>query len=766
MKHATMNKIVSLFAIGVLAGLLLFAIPYRAEGQESKTMEHSASEYRNRLQFEKSPYLLQHADNPIDWYPWGDEAFEKARKENKPIFLSIGYSTCHWCHVMEHESFEDEEVARLMNEVFVSIKVDREERPDIDNIYMAVSQLLTGGGGWPLNIIMTPDKKPFFAGTYFPKTSRFGRIGMLELVPRMQEIWTTEHEKALRTADQVIAALQQSTTMSSQQTRGETPGVSVLNLAYQQLAGRFDQKHGGFGDAPKFPSPHSLLFLLRYWKRSSDDKTLAMVEKTLQAMRMGGIYDHIGFGFHRYSTDAKWLLPHFEKMLYDQAMLAMAYIETYQATGKEEYKQTAKEIFTYVLRDMTNPEGGFYSAEDADSEGVEGKFYLWTNKEIREILDQKDADLVINLFHFEEKGNFKEQATGVQTGENIAHLQKSLSEFASKLGIEEEELRQDLENIRQDLFEEREQRIHPYKDDKILTDWNGLMIAALAKGARAFDEPLYAETAQRASGFILDRMRREDGRLLHRYRDGDAALPAHVDDYAFFIWGLIELYETTLDVMYLEHALALNADLFEHFWDDAPLAPPLRGEIGGFYFTADDGEKLPVRQKEIYDGAIPSGNSVAMLNLLRLGRITADADLEDRAGRLVKTFSASVERAPSAHSMLMAATDFGIGPSYEVVIVGDSQAGDTRQMLQALRMRFAPNKVVLFRPTEQESPEILRLAKYIEPYTSINGKATAYVCRNYICSLPTTEVDVMLELLEGKSETSPSSLSVPQLDLN
>ena len=505
---------------GIVVTGVLFTPVQQTRCQETEIMEQPTEHYKNRLQFEKSPYLLQHADNPIDWYPWGDEAFEKAQKEDKPIFLSIGYSTCHWCHVMEHESFEDPEVARLMNEIFVSIKVDREERPDIDKTYMTVSQMLTGSGGWPLNIIMTPDKKPFFAGTYFPKESRFGRVGMLDLVPRIQEIWLNEHQKALDTADQVVAALQKMSQQTVTQLKYSdeeegTLGKAILDAAYKQLADLFDEVHGGFGSAPKFPTPHTLLFLLRYWKRHDDEQALKMVERTLQAMRLGGVYDHIGFGFHRYSTDSKWLLPHFEKMLYDQALLAMAYTEAYQVTQKEEYARTAQEIFTYVLRDMTAPSGGFYSAEDADSEGVEGKFYVWSQEEIRHILDEEEAEFVMRVFNFEKGGNFKEQATGLKTGENIVHLQKPLADLAAGFKVTEQELRHRIENIRQKLFDIREQRVHPHKDDKILTDWNGLMIAALAKGAQVFDEPRYAQAAERAARFILDEAHDENGRLLH-----------------------------------------------------------------------------------------------------------------------------------------------------------------------------------------------------------------------------------------------------------
>jgi hypothetical protein len=694
-------------------------------------------EGHNRLIFEKSPYLLQHAGNPVDWYPWGPEAFEKARRENKPIFLSIGYSTCHWCHVMEHESFEDPEVARLMNQVFVSVKVDREERPDLDNIYMTICQMMTGSGGWPLTIVMTPDKKPFFAGTYFPKESRLGRIGMLDLVPRIQEIWTDRRDEVLKSADQITAALQQHSTEAP----GEELGEPTLRTAFEQLAQRFDQQHGGFGTAPKFPTPHNLLFLVRYWRRTGSEKALSMVEKTLHTMRLGGVYDHVGFGFHRYSTDPLWLVPHFEKMLYDQALLAMAYTEAYQATGKAEYAQTAREVFSYVLRDMRASTGMFYSAEDADSEGEEGKFYLWTVEEIRQVLSAEEADLVTTAFNVEEGGNFSDEATGRRSGRNILHLRKGLQEIASDLKIPEQQLKARLEGARQRLFAARERRIHPHKDDKVLVDWNGLMIAALAKAARVLDEPDYAEAAKGASDFILNHMHNPGGRLLHRYRDGQAALPANVDDYAFLIWGMIELYETTFEVPYLQRALDLNDDLLKHFWDE---------KAGGFYFTADDAEKLLARQKDIYDGAIPSGNSVAALNLLRLGRIAANADLEEKAVKIGRAFSMAVQQSPSAYTQLMLALDFATGPSYEVVIAGKAGAEDTKTMIRTLGEHFLPNNVAILRPTEEESPPIANIAEYTKQQTSIDGKATAYVCLNYNCKLPTTDSAKMLELLEGK----------------
>ena len=693
--------------------------------------------FTNRLAKEKSPYLLQHAHNPVDWYPWGDEAFAKAKKEDKPIFLSIGYSTCHWCHVMEHESFEDEEVAKLMNAAFVCIKVDREERPDVDGVYMTVCQMLTGSGGWPMTIVMTPDKKPFFAGTYFPKTGRFGRMGMVELVPKLQALWKDRREAVLKSADGIVSHLQKATAGAA----GDALDAKTLDLAADQLGSRFDSVNGGFSRAPKFPTPHNLLFLLRYWKRSGKETYLQMVEKTLQSMRLGGIYDHVGFGFHRYSTDPVWLVPHFEKMLYDQALLAMAYTEAFQATAKPEYERTAREIFTYVLRDMTSPEGGFFSAEDADSEGEEGKFYLWSTAELRKLLGKDDGDLVIAVFNATDDGNFVEEAHRRRTGTNILHLQKPLAELAKEHKTTEEKLRARLETIRQKLFAVREKRIHPYKDDKILTDWNGLMIAALAKGARAFGEPKYAEAASRAADFVLKTLRKPGGRLLHRYRGGAAGIDAHVDDYAFFAWGLLELYEATFDVRHLQTAIELEQALAKHFWD---------AKGGGFFFTAADAEGLLVRQKESYDGAIPSGNSVAMLVLLRLARITGNADLEAKAAAVGRAVSGTVARAPLAHTQMMVAIDFAVGQSHEIVIVGKPDAADTQEMLRALRTRYTPNKVVLLRPSGEAKPQIARIAPFVANQAALGGKATAYVCVNMVCSQPTTRVDELLKALESQ----------------
>jgi uncharacterized protein len=605
----------------------------------------------NRLISEKSPYLLQHAYHPVDWYPWGQEAFDKAERDNKPVFLSIGYSTCHWCHVMEKESFEDKQVAGLMNEAFVSIKVDREERPDIDNVYMTVCQLMAGNGGWPLTIIMAPDKQPFFAGTYFPKETSFGRIGMVDLILRVKNMWEADRPKLLQLSDEVTAQLRRENTTEPQE-----PEEAALHKAFEQLKQLFDHENGGFSQAPKFPTPHILLFLLRYGRRTGNQEAMQMVIKTLDAMRDGGIYDHVGFGFHRYSTDARWLVPHFEKMLYDQAMLCIAYTEAFQTTGNMDYQKTAEDILSYILRDMTSPESGFYSAEDADSEGEEGKFYVWTYDEIFRALSPEDAAIVCAVFHVQKEGNFPGQATDQNSGTNILHRKGRNHEAkgGGNLPDAEDEQRTNIALAR--LFAVRELRIHPDKDDKILTDWNGLMITVFATAAQVFQRPEYADAAAKAADFILARLRTPDGRLLHRYRDAEASLPAYADDYAFFISGLIELHLAAREPRYLEEALLLNSIFIRHFWDN---------DHGGFFFTADDGEKLLVRKKEIYDGAIPSGNSMALLNLVRLARITGDPDIAEMAAKTARSFYAAVRQAPTAYTYFLLALDFRFGVTLE-----------------------------------------------------------------------------------------------------
>ncbi len=694
----------------------------------------------NRLADEKSPYLLQHGDNPVDWYPWGEAAFSRAKNENKPIFLSIGYSTCHWCHVMAHESFADPEVAARMNDAFVCIKVDREERPDIDSIYMTVCSMLTpqGRGGWPLTIIMTPDKKPFFAGTYFPRKTLPGRIGMLELPGRIKEIWDNRQPEVLDSAASIVDALRQ---VGSGLT-GDALQIETIHKAYEQLVERFDPEHGGFSMAPKFPSPHNLIFLLRHWKQTGNTQALHMVEKTLVNMRLGGMFDHVGFGFHRYSTDRQWLLPHFEKMLYDQAMLALAFTEAYQATGKTLYKTTVEEIFSYVGRVLTDTSGGFYSAEDADSEGEEGKFYVWTAEELRRVLNATDAELALRVFNVTADGNFADEASGRKTGANILHLRRELPALAAEFEMPVAELKQRLERIRQTLFGAREERIHPHKDDKILADWNGLMIAALAKGARIFGDTGTLTAASRAADFILKKMRTKSGRLLHRYRAGEAAISAMLDDYAFLAWGLLELYEASFVNKYLQDALTLTDITLTHFWDN---------ESGGFFQTPHDGEELLTRQKDFQDGAIPSGNSVALANLLRLARMTGRMELDEKGRQLVKAFAAAVGQSPGAYTYFLQGATGLLTPAREIVIVGNPQAGDTKEMLRTIRTLYMPDSVLLFKNSLDPEDGIGRLAPYTEHHTPLRGQATAYVCTDFRCELPTTDIGEAVRRIQNNT---------------
>lgn len=678
----------------------------------------------NRLIKEISPYLLQHSRNPVDWYPWCDEAFEKAKLENKPIFLSIGYSTCHWCHVMERESFEDKETADLMNQVFVSIKVDREERPDIDNIYMMVCQIMTGSGGWPLSVVMTPDKKPFFSGTYFPKESRYGRMGFKDLINKIDEAWKYKRDEIEESSIEITNHLHKSYSSITKK-RIDT---KIFDNAFNNFEKRFDATYGGFGNAPKFPSPHNLMFLLRYWKRTGNQHSLNMVAKTLTEMKRGGIFDQIGFGFHRYSTDIKWLVPHFEKMLYDQALLTVAYTETYQATGINEFKNTVDDIITYILRDMTSPDGGFYSAEDADSEGIEGKFYIWTQDEINNLLGNEEAGLICKLFNTDREGNFPDEATHEFSGANIFHLNDS-----SALDIRNDDR---FTNIRTKLFEHRKKRVPPYKDDKILTDWNGLMIAALAKAGRVFEKQEYISAAERAVGFINDKLTTSDGNLIHRYRNGDSAITANLDDYAFMIRALLELYESTFKAAYLEQAIRFTNFSIQHFWDE---------KNGGFFFSPDYGEQLIVRTKEYYDGAIPSGNSIFAFNLLRISRITADSKYENLANKLFDSASLLLDQSPQSFTQLLCAFDFAKGPSYEVIVAGELSTMKTKNIIAELNRHFIPNKVVIL--VDATNPDYNLSFDYLKSYSMIDSQPTIYVCKNQTCSLPTTDINEALKLL-------------------
>jgi uncharacterized protein len=677
----------------------------------------------NKLINEKSPYLLQHAYNPVDWFPWGQEALDRAKAEDKPVFLSIGYASCHWCHVMEAECFSDQEVANLLNQAFVCIKVDREERPDLDAQYMAVCQAMGRNCGWPLNILMTPRLNPFYAASYIPKHSRPGLIGMLDLVPQVMQIWKGQRAQL----EMVGADIKSRIETMEKRTPQKQLGKEVLQDAYDRLTLEFDDKNGGFGTAPKFPRPHNLLFLLRTYARTGEKNALSMVEKTLTQMRLGGIYDQIGFGFNRYSTDAEWLVPHFEKMLYDQALMVIAYTEAFQATGAKRYALAAKEIINYALRDLASPQRGFYSAQDADTEGEEGKFYLWTMAEVLDTLNPADADLAVHIYGLKQQGNFPDGS-----GKNILHIAKSLEELAPCKGLTLEELIARVHNIRDALFEARKKRLPPATDDKILTDWNGLMIAALAKAGTVLNEPKYPETAMKTADFILDRMR-EDGVIYHRYAKGERAVEGFLDDYAFFVFGLIELYEASFEDEYLQAAAALTKTMVTKFWDD---------KNGGFYQTQKNGDATMPRMKQLYDGAIPSGNSVALHDLLWLSRLTNEPTYDTMATQMTRAFAQEVEGAPDAYTFFLSALNFLTGLSYSIVLVGDLKEKDTAEMLNTLRKHYLPSTVVAFK-----HPSKAGLG-----YQQIDGKATAYVCRDQTCLPPTNSLKLMLEQLEGNKK--------------
>ncbi|MEZ0323745.1 MAG: thioredoxin domain-containing protein [Hydrogenothermaceae bacterium] len=666
----------------------------------------------NRLINEKSPYLLAHAYNPVDWYPWCEEAFEKAKREDKPIFLSIGYSSCHWCHVMEKESFEDEEVADILNRYFIPIKVDREERPDIDAVYMEVCLLFNGHGGWPLTILMTPDKKPFFAGTYFPKESRPSRIGLKDLLLSVAKYWRENRDDLIQRGKKVVQYLNQ-----ENQREIESIDKDVIDACYFDLKSRFDKSYGGFSVKPKFPSPHNLMFLMRYYYLKREKEALSMVEKTLKNMRLGGIYDHIGYGFHRYSTDRYWILPHFEKMLYDQATLIMAYSEAYSITKNQFYKDVVYEIVHYLERDMLSTSGGFYSSEDADSEGEEGKFYTWTKKEIDSILGE-DADLFCKLFNIKEEGNYLEEATGELTGRNVLYIdEKVLNQLGEKIQI-----------WREKLFKEREKRVKPFKDTKILTDWNSLLMAGLSKAGKLLSEDRFIKLSEEIYKFIRDNMYK-DGKLFHMYKDGESKVEGMLDDYAFTIWGLLELYECNPNSEILKFAIDIQKKADELMFDTN----------NGGYFISPHNEDLIANTKPVFDGAYPSGNSVMLNNLLKLYHITSNEEFYKKAEKTIKFFSFDVKKMSSYHSMLVTGLILYFYPVSEVVL-----SGNCEDKLKDINSRFLPNKILLVKNDE-----------YIEKITPFlgniptEGKCKIYVCKNFSCNLPTEDLDEAIKLIEG-----------------
>lgn len=674
----------------------------------------------NRLIKEKSPYLLQHAYNPVDWYPWGEEAFTKAKTEDKPVFLSIGYSTCHWCHVMERESFEDQVVAGLLNSKFVPVKVDREERPDIDSIYMAVCQMIAGSGGWPLTVILNPDKKPFFAGTYFPRETRYGRTGLIDLLDKVVNLWHERRDEIEASAEQITKALNE----VPESPDSPSISTSILDEAFNQFNERYDALHGGFGSSPKFPSPHNLMFLMHYFVNSGVAKALEMAEMTLISMRLGGIYDHLGDGFHRYSTDEEWRLPHFEKMLYDQAMLIYAYAEALKITGNSFHSEVIAGIFGYIKKELCSPEGGYFSAEDADSEGEEGKYYVWTFDELKELLGDEFEEFT-SIFPIDEHGNFVDRVRGGFTGENVIYLPEPLETMATRLNLELTQLKKRVDHFKSLLLEVRKKRIRPHLDDKILTDWNGLLIAALARAGRYARNQEYINEAASISNFIENNLV-VDGHLLHRYRGGQSGIDGFLDDYAFYSLGLIELYKATFNAGYLELAIRYTEVLLYMFKDK---------KHGGFYFSSEMAESLPSRWRDVYDGAMPSGNSTMLKVLLSLYHYTGNDEYFIEAKDLITGFHSNVEKAPFAHSFFLSGLEPLLFPSYELVIAGEREHPEIKAALLELTKPAYTNVSVILKDIEN-SEKLEILAPFTTNMTSGRKGCFFYLCRNSICELP------------------------------
>jgi len=672
--------------------------------------------HTNRLAGETSPYLLQHAHNPVEWYPWGAEALGRARSEDRPILLSIGYSACHWCHVMERESFEDEAIAQLMNDNFVNIKVDREERPDLDQIYMTAVQMMTRHGGWPLTVFLTPDLVPFYGGTYFPPEDRHQMPGFPRILLGVAEAYRTRPEEIRQSSWEILSELRR---MGAATAAAASLSAELLERAAQSLARSYDRRHGGFGGAPKFPSSMILEFLLREYARAGDERALESVTHTCRRMAEGGLYDQLGGGFHRYSTDARWLVPHFEKMLYDNALLSRLYLHVYQATGDEFFRRVAEETLDYVTREMTDAGGGFYSTQDADSEGVEGKFFVWDEAEIEGLLGAEDARLFNAYYGVTEGGNFEEQ--------NILHVTRPAEEVARELGVEVGRLRDALSRGRGVLLEARERRVKPGRDEKVLTAWNGLMLESFAEAAAALDRPDYRETAERNARFVLDSLR-EGGLLLHVYKDGRAKQVGFLDDYAFFISGLVTLFETTGDARRLEEAVTLTEKMLEEFWDE---------EGGGFFYTGRSSEQLIVRHKDYFDNAIPSGNSVAAELLLRLAALTGNEDYQRKAVSVLRLVSALAEQHPSAFGYALGALDFYLSTPKEVVIVTPREGGDPGPFAREVWGRYVPNKVVV--QAAEGDERLTALVPLLRERGAVGGRTTAYVCENYACRQPVDE---------------------------
>jgi uncharacterized protein YyaL (SSP411 family) len=672
----------------------------------------------NRLIFAKSPYLLQHADNPVDWYPWGEEAFEKARSENKPVFLSIGYATCHWCHVMAHESFADPEVAEVLNRHMVAVKVDREERPDIDAQYMTAAQMMTGRGGWPLNVITTPDLKPFYAATYLPGRAKHGMPGLIEIIEKVSEFWKTRRDEVRKDCDAIVGNLRKLAVPPA----GALHGGDLSDDAYRELCGMYDPVFGGFGNAPKFPMPLTISFLVRYWRKTGSQAAREMVETSLLRMRDGGIWDQIGSGIHRYAVDREWLVPHFEKMLYDQALLAIACLDAYQAFAAPAQLNMAEEIFDYVLRDMTSPSGGFYSGQDADSEGEEGTFYLWTPRQIKDALGSETGNMFCRAFDVTERGNFE--------GRNILNLKRPLELLAESTGMERKQLASILKKAIEKLFMERQKRIHPFRDEKILTGWNGLMIAALARGAGITGNERYSSAAAGAVSFIEEYLRDNSGRLLRSFHLGESSIPAFLEDYSYYAWGLIELYQATSESSHLETALRVTRQMIDLFGDETG---------GGFFDSGRDAEEVLVKMKRAFDDVVPSGNSVAAMNLLRLGKITCDESLSREGERSMRAFIGGAAAQPSGFLRILDTQEFLSGQGVDITLVFRDEGNETKRMIRSTYGRHIPNLVLRF----------IRDGEDVNGRIAVDGKTTAYVCAGGACMPPATDPETLIKILEG-----------------
>jgi uncharacterized protein YyaL (SSP411 family) len=691
-----------------------------------QAVEHDAPQFTNRLIHETSPYLRQHAHNPVDWYPWGEEAFARARAEDKPIHLSIGYSACHWCHVLAHESFENPDTAAILNEHFINIKVDREERPDLDQIYMNAVQMMTRHGGWPMTVFLTPEGVPFYGGTYFPPEDRYNLPGFPRVLLGVAEAYRSRPDEVTETAVSMLRELQH---MGRTRESNEMLSLEILDAAERSIARSYDPRHGGFGSAPKFPAAMNLEFLLRQHHRTGRSEALEIVENTCRKMAEGGMYDQLGGGFHRYSTDARWLVPHFEKMLYDNALLSRLYLHVYQQTKNDFYRRIAEETFDYVLREMTDERGGFYSTQDADSEGHEGKFFVWTVSEVKEVLGEEDGELFCAFYDVTEAGNFE--------GKNILRVSRSVEEIAKLAGTTTARLREALERGRRELFEVRERRVKPDRDEKILTAWNGLMLASFAEAAAILERDDYKEAAEKNANFLLENLRR-DGLLLRTFKDGQSKLNAYLEDYSFLIDGLVMLYQATGRLRWLEEARALADKMIEEFWDD---------EEGGFFYTGKSHEELIVRSKDYMDNATPSGNSVAAEVLLNLSFLIANEDYSRKAMTIFRLLRDPLQRYPSAFGRLLCALDFHLSTPKEIVIIGEAGAQETRVLLREVWTRYLPNKIVAQSPADDSAAS--DLVPLLRDRKAIDGHATAYLCENYTCQQPTVSPTELAQQLSS-----------------